>query len=138
MFPTWEGDCFSGVVIGNWFSVAYRTYYDWDRRSSYACARAMGFVRQKDGKTVVSYVTSRGLFSLFWICLFSVILLVPILMEAPGNLFWSVVLSTVFSTILCASTAFFDSMTDCGEEAARTMRRFIAQPHTFVGHEKNH
>lgn len=57
-----------GIVIGPFFSVAYHSPYEWNRRITSECNRAWGYVKEVDGKAEVQFIRGKGLLSPFWLC----------------------------------------------------------------------
>ena len=63
----------SGIVIGPFFSVAYHSPYEWNRRITSECNRAWGYVQEIDGKTTVGFVRGKGLLTPSWFLIYTVL-----------------------------------------------------------------
>ena len=56
-----------GIIIGPFFSVAYHSPHEWNRRITSECNRAWGYVKEVDGKASVTFMRGKGLLSPFWL-----------------------------------------------------------------------
>jgi len=137
LFPSWEGDCFSGLVIGRFFSVTYRSYFDWHRRPAYSSGHAIGYIRQIDGKSAVSYVTCREITLLLWYLIFAVIVFTALHFSFPNGDWWVCAIATILATVIFGIASFLDLVSDYDDPAFKRLATFVAEPNTFTGYEKN-
>lgn len=126
----------SGIVIGPFFSVAYYSPYEWNRRISHECNRAWGYVKEVDGRTHVHYIRGKGMLTPFWVLLltlicylifmigldfdFSILLHPGILLFVPG-----IVLA------ICVGTALGSTVTDAGIAGEQEIIRMLVNPKDY-------
>lgn len=128
-----------GMVIGSFFSVAYHSPYEWNRRITSECNRAWGWVKETEGKTEVRFLRGKGLFSPFWLifytlfcfCLFSFHSNRLIYSEEPNAVLLILGISAVISVVVCGITAFQSSITEAGEEGAGEITRLLQNPKEY-------
>ena len=118
----------TGIVIGSFFSVAYYSPYEWNRKITHECNRAWGKVVETENGTEVRFIRGKGLFSPFWLItltvLFAVMMILMVNIDTGGQidlsgemgLLW--LLAAGISFALCLITAFHSSITEQGIEGA--------------------
>ena len=129
----------TGFAVGPFFSVAYYSPYEWNRRITSECNRAWGYVKDIDGKAQVRYIRGKGLFSPFWLILIYLMWLgifccVGMDQQIPvGELFvWQVwVMGAVISFALCGVTAFQSSITEAGVAGEYEIQKLLAHPEDY-------
>lgn len=73
-FWKWGDERFTGFFLGNFFYVTYHSGYEWNRRVTNEKNRAMGFIDDRCGGTVVRFWRTRGyadpfsILSMFLLC----------------------------------------------------------------------
>lgn len=124
----------TGLVIGPFFSVAHHTDYEWDRRYSTVCTRAWGYVREKEGKTVVRYVRWYGLLTPFWVLFFLAFWTICLLIVLePGTavdagIWLGILLVGLFP---CLITAFAAVVTERGEYSHGELTKLLRNPENY-------
>lgn len=121
----------TGIVIGRFFSVAYYCPWEWNRRITNECNRAMGFIKETDGKTQVCFIRSRGMFSLFWLLFWALISLILCGVMIGG---WDPVMVPVsagISFLICLITASESALTDNGQQGAWIVTDLLKKPDEF-------
>ena len=63
----------TGIVLGRFFSVAYHSPWEWNRRITSECNRAIGYVKGTGEGTEIHFIRSRGLLSPFWLVFWTLI-----------------------------------------------------------------
>lgn len=123
----------TGIAIGPFFSVAYYSPYEWNRRITNECSRAFGWVKNVDGKAQVRFIYSSGQFSPFWILFyFALFFLVCTGMFVD---FFGVTAcligSLLLSVLCCGITAVTDSLTEAGAAGHDTLTYLLYEPNQF-------
>lgn len=131
----------TGIVVGSFFSVAYYSPYEWNRRITSECNRAWGYVKEVDGKTEIRFVRGKGMFSPFWLllvtALFWIMILVMTVWEGGsiGELFEESKMIWMFSIgcsiVICGITAFHASITEQGAAGAGEITRLLRDPKEY-------
>ena len=135
-FKLWD-ERVCGIVAGPFFSVAYHSPYEWNRRITSECNRAWGYVKEVDGKAYVRFVRGKGLLSPFWFILYTLLyylLLIWVgyeLYREYGFLFLAV--SCGLSLVTCVVTAFQSIITDSGEAGFHEVTRLLMHPEDYYG-----
>lgn len=129
-----------GIVVGPFFSVAYHSPYEWNRRITSECNRAWGYVRERDGKTEVRFLLGKGLLSPFWILFYTTVCLCIFFCAMGRNgwtfsdigEFWLVALiGVVMSLIACGVTAIESSLTEQGMQGQNTLIYLLEKPDQY-------
>lgn len=129
-----------GLIIGPFFSIAYHSPYEWNRRITSECNRAWGYVIERDGKTEVNYLLGKGLLSPFWFLFYAMVFLCMFLLAMGRNgwaisdagEFWLVSLvGVVISLIVCGVTAIESSLTEQGRQGQNTLIYLLEKPEEF-------
>lgn len=125
-----------GFVIGPFFSVAYHSPYEWNRRITRECNRAWGYVKDQGDSCEVHFIRGKGLLTPLWMIL--MILLCRfvlgfgsnayVFMEAPW-LLWAI--SVAAALITCGVSAIESSITEEGETGAGVITMILKAPHEF-------
>lgn len=131
----------TGIVIGSFFSVAYYSPYEWNRKITHECNRAWGRVVETEKGTEVRFVRGKGLFSPFWLVtltvLFVAMFLVMVNIDTGGmidfsNEMWIVwLVGAVASIMICGVTALHSSVTEAGVEGAGEITRMLKDPSEY-------
>lgn len=121
----------TGITIGRFFSVAYHSPFEWNRRITGECNRAIGYVKGIGGKTEIHFIRSRGMLSAFWLVFWTLIcaLFSNISMDEISLFGWFVCFA--ISVGICCVTAFQDSLTDAGQEGAGIITALLEKPDEF-------
>lgn len=123
------GDCLNGILIGNFFSVAYYSPYEWNRRITCECNRAMGYLKQTGEGTQVHFVRSKGLLSPLWLVLLMAFF--GAICTAAYGWWKGLVLGTVMTLAVCGATALTSSITEEGEAGAGVITMLLKNPKEF-------
>ena len=130
-----------GIVMGSFFSVAYYSPREWNRRITGECNRAWGWVKEVDGKTEVHFIRGKGLFSPFWLIFLTLLLAVMeifmVFSEVGGafdlsgemGMVW--LFATGISVVTCGISAFHSSITEQGIEGAGEITRMLRDPSEY-------
>ena len=129
----------TGFTCGPFFSVAYYSPYEWNRRITSECNRAWGYVKEVDGRTQIRYIRSKGQFSPFWLLFIyglwlAVFGIFAIMNEIPfAELFvWQVwVMGAVVSLGICAVTAFQSSVNEAGIAGENEILKLLLNPDDY-------
>lgn len=127
----------SGVIIGSFFSVAYHSPYEWNRRITSECNRAWGYVKEVDGNAYVRFIRGKGLLSPFWFILYTLLYFV-ILLIAGYELYWGheflfLAVCCGLALVTCLVTAFQSIVTDAGEAGFHEVTRLLLHPEDYYG-----
>lgn len=126
----------TGFVLGPFFSVAYYSPYEWNRRISHECNRAWGYVKEVEGKTQVHFVRGKGLLTPFWFLLISVLCYLVFLIcldfdfsiAARPMMF---LLAFGIALFTCLTTAFASWITDAGMAGEAEITRMLTNPKDY-------
>lgn len=133
---------FTGFVIGNFFSIAYHSGYEWNRRYTNEKNRAIGFVRRNGTGCKVYAVRLRGYTNpMSLIILFAIYLgLFALSLRnhasgweqwfAPANM-WLALLGTVISAGISAAAA---ALTERGQLGWAMVTALLHYPDEYLNH----
>ena len=121
----------TGIVIGRFFSIAYYCPYEWNRRITSECNRAIGYVREADGKSEVCFIRSRGMFSLFWLVLWTLVCMAFCMVMTGEWEFFFLPVSLAISVVVCLVSAFESALTENGEQGAWIVTDLLKEPDKF-------
>ncbi len=125
----------TGVIIGPFFSVAYHAPFEWNRRITSECSRAMGFVRTAHEETEIVFLRSKGNLCLSWffgyIALFVLIFLAVASQREENLLGFALGAGAVFSIFACLLTAAADSMTEQGAAGEWEIDKLLQDPENY-------
>ena len=125
---------FHGIILGSFFSVTHCAGHELNRRITNEKNRAIGFVREQDGGTEVSFITLKGMTNPLSLLLILLLHLVIVLFAYPGMLamgqIWLFCL--VDTLIIAGITAVTDSLTERGMEGYRILLRMLDHPENFT------
>lgn len=121
-----------GIIIGPFFSVAYHSPHEWNRRITSECNRAWGYVKEVDGKASVTFMRGKGLLSPFWL-VFCTLLWYAVLSLKFGHEPVLLLASFGISAASCLVTAFQSIITDAGETGFHETTRLLLQPEEYYG-----
>ena len=122
----------SGMVLGSFFSVAYHSPHEWNRRITSECNRAWGYVKEVDGKAYVRFVRGKGMLSPFWLLFYAAVVYLLLFLRLghePEFLLAAVGIS-LFS---CIVTAFQSTITEAGEAGFHEVTRLLLHPEDYYG-----
>lgn len=126
-----------GIVIGPFFSVAYHSPYEWNRRITSECNRAWGYVKEVDGKAEVQFIRGKGLLSPFWFVFYTLlfyVVLVCVRYELYlGHEAVFLAVSCGMALVCCLVTAFQSIITDAGEAGFHEITRLLLHPEEYYG-----
>lgn len=127
-----------GITVGPFFSVAYHSPYEWNRRITSECNRAWGYVKEREGKTEVNFIRGKGLLSLFWLVVYTLLCAFIFLIASQRScfdiseypsVFWG--FSVLISFVVCGISAFHSSITEAGEQGANEITRLLRNPKEY-------
>lgn len=121
----------TGIAIGPFFSVAYYSPYEWNRKITSECNRAMGWVKAVDGKAQVHFVYGKGQFSLFWPLFYTALFRLVLWFPSSWGYPLDILISAGLSLLLCGGTALHDSLTDAGAEGKDVLTSLLEEPDQF-------
>lgn len=124
-----------GIIIGPFFSVAYHSPHEWNRKISGEINRAWGYVKEVEGKSHVKFIRGKGTLSPFWL-LFYFLLCLAILLLKGENVFshplyiW---VSLIISIGVSVASAFQSLITEQGEAGHHEVTRLLRNPEEYYG-----
>ncbi len=129
----------TGFAVGPFFSVAYYSPYEWNRRITSECNRAWGYVKEVNGKTQIRYIRGKGLFSPFWLIFVYLLWLAIFCFVGIGQgipfvelYVWQVwVFGAIISLAICAVTAFQSSITEAGVAGEYEIEKLLSHPDDY-------
>ena len=126
----------TGIIIGPFFSIAYYSPYEWNRRITHECNRAWGYVKEADGKTQVRFIRGKGLLTPFWFLLISLLCYLIFLFGLDFD--YSVVghplvifASLGIALFTCLMTAIASCFTDEGIYGEAEIIRLLTNPKDY-------
>ena len=125
---------FHGIVWGSFFSVTHCAGHELNRRVTNEKNRAIGFVREKDGRTEVSFITLKGMTNPLSLVMIYLLHLVIVLFADPMMLALDQIwLYCLISTAVVAGiTAVTDTLTERGWEGYCILLRMLEHPENFT------
>jgi hypothetical protein len=135
-FRIWD-ERVCGIVIGPFFSVAYHSPYEWNRRITSECNRAWGYVKETDGETHVTFIRGKGLLAPSWFVIYTFVCFV-ILLCAGFELYADhepafLAISCAMALAICLITAFQSIVTEAGEAGFHEITRLLLHPEEYYG-----
>lgn len=126
----------TGIVIGPFFSMAYYSPYEWNRRITHECNRAWGYVKEADGKTQVHFIRGKGLLTPSLFLLITLLCYLIFLFGLDFNLFvvgHPLVIFSSFGIALftCLTTAIASCFTDEGIYGEAEIERMLENPQEY-------
>lgn len=121
----------TGITIGRFFSVAYYCPFEWNRRITNECSRAIGYVKEKDGKSEIHFIRSSGMLSPFWLVFWTVVISTFYYLKLDEISFFSVVICAMVAIVICLVSAFIDSLTEEGIQGAGVITNLLDKPDEF-------
>ena len=122
---------FTGIIIGNFFSITYHSGHEFNRRVTNEKHRAIGFAKPDGKGTKISCIRLAGLTNplslimLFAFCFLTFLvsggLEVALMPEILG-------LCAAMTLVVALGTALTDSITERGQEGSRTLTAFLIDP----------
>lgn len=122
----------SGVIVGPFFSVAYHSPYEWNRRITSECNRAWGYVKEVDGKAYVRFIRGKGLLSPFWLIFYAAVVYIMLFLNF-GHEPEFLLAGFGISFAACLVTAFQSVVTDAGEAGFHEITRLLLHPEDYYG-----
>lgn len=130
----------TGVLAGRFFSLAYYSGWEWNRRITNECNRAFGYIRDTEGKTEVVFLRGKGQLSISWLLLLTLVLRGIFLLTlvareislsgyGAGRILW--LISALIALGICCATAFGSLITERGQEGAGTVTKLLRAPDDF-------
>ena len=130
-FQLWD-ERVCGIIIGPFFSVAYHSPHEWNRKITDEVNRAWGYVKQTDGNAQIYFIRGKGNLSPFWILFYTLVCYIIFLFGLgyePAFL-W---VSFGLSLFICAVTAFQSLITEAGEAGFHEVTRLLEHPEEYYG-----
>lgn len=121
----------TGITIGRFFSVAYYCPWEWNRRITSECNRAIGYVKNVDGKSEICFIRSGGMMSPFWLLFWTLLCALVYFVKMQEFDPFSWVICAVISFVICLVSSFTDSLTDAGAEGAGVITSLLEKPDEF-------
>lgn len=121
----------TGVFVGRFFSLAYYSGWEWNRRITNECNRAFGYLREVDGKTEVVFARGKGQLSLSWLLLLTLAVGGLFLLVSWGEERIPWFFSALIALAICCVTAFESLITERGQEGAGTVTELLRAPDEF-------
>lgn len=126
----------TGIIIGPFFSMAYYSPYEWNRRITHECNRAWGYVKEIDGKTQVHFIRGKGLLTPFWVLLITMlcylIFLFGLDFDASLAAHPMVILgSFAVALFTCLASAFASFITEEGIYGEAEIDRMLKNPKDY-------
>ncbi len=121
-----------GIVIGSFFSVAYHSPYEWNRRITSERNRAWGYVKEVDSKSCVSFIRGKGMLSPFWFCFYTLFCYALFLLKAGHHPVF-LAISCGLALVACLTTAFQSIITEQGEAGFHEVTRLLLHPEEYYG-----
>ena len=130
-FQLWD-ERVCGTVLGSFFSIAYHSPHEWNRKITDEVNRAWGFVKQADGKTQVYFIRGKGNLSPFWFVIYALFCYLMLLVNLDHDpvLVW---VSLGISLFMCIVTAFQSSITEAGAAGFHEVTRLLQHPEDYYG-----
>lgn len=122
----------SGIIIGPFFSVAYHSPYEWNRRITSECNRAWGYVKDVDGKAYVRFIRGKGMLSPFWILFYATVVYLLLFLQF-GHETEFLIAGIGISLCACIVTAFQSVVTEAGEAGFHEVTRLLLHPEDYYG-----
>ena len=121
----------TGITVGRFFSVAYYCPYQWNRRITNECSRAIGYVKEVDGQSEVHFIRTAGMLSPFWLIFWTVVISAFYYLKLDEISFFSVAICAAVAFAVCVVTAFIDSLTEEGIQGAGVITNLLEKPDEF-------
>ena len=124
-----------GIIIGPFFSIAYHSPYEWNRKISGEINRAWGFVKEAEGKSQVKFIRGKGMLSPFWL-IFYFLLCQAIILLKGENAFGEPIfiwVSLIISVGVSVISAFESLITEQGEAGFHEITRILRNPKEYYG-----
>lgn len=126
----------TGIVIGPFFSMAYYSPYEWNRRITHECNRAWGYVKEVDGKTQVHFIRGKGMLTPFWVLLFWILCFLTFVISAgestvAGNELLFLLGSFAAALFVCVPSAVGSCFTDEGIYGEAEIERMLTNPQEY-------
>lgn len=122
----------SGITIGPFFSLAYHSPYEWNRRITSECNRAWGYVKEIDGKAHVRFVRGKGLLAPSWFLIYTVLCYGIFLLYGVYEPVF-LLISCGIALVACLATAFQSIITEAGEAGFHEVTRLLLHPEEYYG-----
>ena len=130
-FQLWD-ERVCGTVLGPFFSVAYHSPHEWNRKITDEVNRAWGYVRQTNGTTQIYFIRGKGNLSPFWIAVYALICYIMFLFSFGHEAVFPWV-SLALSLVICIITAFGSLITEAGAAGFHEVTRLLQHPEDYYG-----
>lgn len=122
----------SGIILGPFFSVAYHSPYEWNRKITSECNRAWGYVKEIDGKAYVRFIRGKGLLAPSWFVFYTLFCYAIFLLNGCHEPVFLAV-SCGLALVVCLATAFESLITEQGEAGFHEISRLLLNPEEYYG-----
>ena len=124
-----------GIIIGPFFSIAYHSPYEWNRRITGEVNRAWGYVKNVEGKSHITFLRGKGAFAPIPILLTTMFCLAifafsewSLIME---DLTLCLLVSGAISLVACGITAIQSMLTEQGEAGRYEISKLLSDPKNY-------
>lgn len=118
---------FTGWMIGRFFSLSYFSGHEFLRRNYPICNKAMGFVRERDGKAEILFLTFKGITDpVSFLLLYLGCLVIFAAAKIPLSIGWW--LSLLWYAAVAALTFLFTALSERGKEGDQKLKVFAEHP----------
>ena len=118
---------FTGWMIGKFFTLNYFSGREFMRRNYPISNKAMGFIREKDGKAEVCFLTFMGITDpVSFLLMYLGCLIVLKISEVPITIGWW--LSLLWYGAFALMTFLFTALSETGSEGNKMLKVFVERP----------
>lgn len=126
----------TGIVIGPFFSIAYYSPYEWNRRITHECNRAWGYVKDVGEKTEVRFIRGKGMLTPFWVVFFWIVCFLIFLISGDGELVAGsepvfLFTSLIAALFVCVPSAIGACYTEEGIYGEAEINRILTNPKDY-------
>jgi len=118
---------FTGWMIGGFFSLNYYSGHEFMRRNYPILNKAMGFVRKKDGKAEISFLTFMGITDPFsFLLMYLGCLIILAIVDIPLGMSWWI--SLLWYGAFAVFTFLCTALSERGSEENKMLKVFVEHP----------
>ena len=118
---------FTGWMIGGFFSLNYYSGHEFMRRNYPILNKAMGFVRKKDGKAEISFLTFMGITDPFsFLLMYLGCLVILAIVDIPLGMSWWI--SLLWYGAFAVFTFLCTALSERGSEGNMMLKVFVEHP----------
>ena len=118
---------FTGWMIGGFFSLNYYSGHEFMRRNYPILNKAMGFVRKKDGKAEISFLTFMGITDPFsFLLMYLGCLIILAIVDIPLGMSWWI--SLLWYGAFAVFTFLCTALSERGSEGNKMLKVFVEHP----------